>query len=178
MIQRLIGCIIIAITICGSDVVSGRTAISIAAGHGTSGVDAYRLNLQQDWSVCLANNYRLRGYLELAGMRINNEHTFSVPNTSNLELVSFSPVVRFYPKIGLQWYVDLGVGLAYFSKEMIAARNLGSHVLFEDRFGIGVLLGKSQQFEIGYRALHYSNAYFAQVNQSLNIHLFLLGYWF
>ena len=131
-----------------------------------------------EWAVCLANGYLLRGYFELAGMRINNRHSFDEPTNSHTEMVSFSPVIRFHPKFGLQWYVDLSVGLAYFTKDQIATRNLGSHVVFEDRFGFGALFGKKQEFEIGYRAIHYSNAYLAKVNQGLNIQMLLIGYWF
>ncbi len=178
MIQRLIGCIIVTLVVIGSNIVSGRNAISVAAGHGTRGVDAYRANLQHEWSFCLNDRYQLRGYFELAGMKINSNHTFSEPSNDHVEVVSVSPVLRFYPKYILQWYLDLGIGLAYFSKDEIATRNLGSNLLFEDRFGIGALFGKKQQFEIGYRVLHYSNAYLAQVNQGLNIHLLILGYWF
>lgn len=179
MILRRVCYILISLTLIGFGAqVCARNGISVAAGHGTRGVDAYRLNLQHEWALRLANHYTLRGYFELAGMRVNNKHTFDEPSNTNTEMVSLSPVIRFTPKMLLQWYVDLGIGLAYFTKDEIATRYLGSHVLFEDRLGVGLLLGKKDQFEIGYRFLHYSNAYLASVNQGLNLHLLVLGYWF
>jgi hypothetical protein len=53
-----------------------------------------------------------------------------------------------------------------------------SRLVFEDRLGLGILLGSSQSIEIGYRLVHYSNAYLAQKNQGLNLHLLIIGYWF
>ena len=157
-----------------------RDALSFGYGSGTSDVKAYRANWQHAWSTInvTPNNRKLTGYWELAYTYVNANGTYPPPGNNNTQAVSAAAVLRVPYKILLQWYIDLGLGGAYFTNSVIANRNLGSNWVFEDRAGIGILCGAKKSFEIGYRFLHFSNAYLAQKNQSLNLHLLILGYWF
>ena len=157
-----------------------RTGISFAAGHGTKQVQAKRLNLQRAWGqpFVTANNRTFDGYWELAVTRLYSKQVFSTPTYNKLSVVSAAAVLRLSKRFIYPIYLDLGIGLARMSKKEIATRQLGSKVLFEDRLGVGILLGNRRQIEIGYRVLHFSNAYLAKKNQSLNVHLLVVGYWF
>jgi hypothetical protein len=147
--------------------------VEFAYGDGTNNTHAYRFGIQRAWSLdnLTPNKRKIRGYWDASFTRVNC-------SLNHLEAYAIAPVLRIPFRVVLNWYVDLGIGISYVSNQVIAARNLGSNWLFEDRAGVGTLLGGRQQYEIGYRFVHFSNAYTAQKNQSLNLHLLVLGYWF
>ncbi len=157
-----------------------RSGVSVGYGRGTKQVQAYRLNAMRSWSNdnVTPNRRRISGYWELGLTQMHNPVEYSFPTNNNLEATSGSAVLRIPFSLGLNWYADIGVGLAYLTNEQISTRNLGTRWLFEDRLGLGILLGPRCQYEIGYRFVHFSNAYLAPVNQSINLHLLMLGFWF
>lgn len=75
------------------------------------------------------------------------------------------------------WYVDLGIGASRLSRKNFGGRRLGSYLQFEDRLGFGLILGQKSNWDIGYRALHYSNAYLGSCNHGVNVHTVVLQYW-
>jgi lipid A 3-O-deacylase len=163
-----------------SDDSVARGGISFATGHGTKQVRAKRLSLQRAWSrpFVTANNRAFDGYWELGVTRLDSKQVFSVPANNKITAVTLAGVIRLSTRLIYPIYLDLGIGLANLSKQEIATRELGSRVLFEDRIGVGILLGNRRQLEIGYRAVHFSNAYLSKKNHSLNLHLLVFGYWF
>jgi lipid A 3-O-deacylase len=174
-------CVVLCVVICSySNLAQAKIGSSFAFGSGTKQVQAYRLGMQKDWTTSGFGKKpkKFQGYWELAFTKINSALTFSCPSNSHVQVVSAAAVLRIPFKMYAHWYVDIGIGAAQFSQQEIATRELGSKLLFEDRAGIGILLGRQQQIEVGYRFLHYSNAYLAQKNQSINLHLVLLGFWF
>lgn len=154
--------------------------VTVAYGNGTKNIHSLRLNLDRTWtSPCITTNCRrINGYWELSFSKMTGNQLFVYPTNKHLEAVTTSAAIRLQKKIGMLFYLDLGLGLAYMSKDEISSRELGSNLIFEDRLGLGVLLGTKKQFEIGCRLIHYSNAYLAKVNHGLNLHLLELGYWF
>lgn len=160
--------------------VQAASAVSFGYGRGTKQVEAYRVNAARSWSnrKVTPNKRRISGYWELGLTQIHNPVQYSFPTNNNLEATSFSGVLRIPFRFFLEWYVDAGIGVAYLTNEEISTRDLGTRWLFEDRLGLGILLGPRKQYEIGYRLVHFSNAYLADVNQSINLHLLILGYWF
>jgi hypothetical protein len=100
---------------------------------------------------------------------------------SSLNIYSLSPVIRYsFSKLGpISPYIDISIGLAYFSQTRIDDRNLGMHPTFQDRIGLGFLVGTKQQFSLGIHAVHYSNACLSAHNNGITIPLELdLGYRF
>lgn len=160
-------------------VANARAYVSIGAGDGTRGVHAYRASLGYSWPV-LTNRHdqKFTGYWDLAYTDVTSDDIFDEPSNGHIAILSASPVLRIPFKLIVPVYIDAGIGVAHVSNKLIANRNLGSVWVFEDRLGIGALLGARQGLEIGYRFLHYSNAYLAQKNQGLNLHLMIIGYWF
>ncbi len=161
-------------------VFAGSTGIGGAIGDGTQEIDAWRINVQRTWSdrVLTTNRRQLYGYTELAFTKLKSSQQYSYPTNSHLQAYSLSIALRFSTRIFVPVFFDIGIGPAYMSEQQIASRNLGQNWLFEDRAGIGIVLGKKQKIELGYRFIHYSNAYLAQKNNGLNLHLFAFGYWF
>lgn len=187
MILRYINSIILCCLLFSHPIqVLANNAISIGVGPGTADVWGYRLNLQRAWANdgFTINKRRLTGYWELAVTNINTSATYTEPKTypgpinTNTSAFSGSIVLRVPFTYKLHWYFDIGVGLAYVTDQHIATRDLGCRWLFDDRLGLGILLGKRQEYEVGYRLTHFSNGYLAQTNQGINLHLLILGYWF
>lgn len=154
--------------------------VSVGYGAGTKDVQAYRFGMQRSWANdgVTHNKRRITGYWELGFTQMHNPIAYAFPTNNNLEATSLSLVLRVPFHIVMNWYIDIGIGLAYLTNEEISTRDLGTKWLFEDRLGFGALLGRRQQVEVGYRLLHFSNGYLAQTNQGINLHLLILGYWF
>ena len=105
----------------------------------------------------------------------------NTPHFTTLNIYSIAPVVRYtFKKHGpVHPYLELSIGLSYLNHTRLDNRNLGIHFAFQDRAGIGALLGTSERFSVGIHAVHYSNAHLAHNNSGVTIPLLLdLGYRF
>jgi len=101
-------------------------------------------------------------------------------NTS-INIYSLSPVVRYtFKRHGpVLPYLELSVGVAYMNQTRIENRNLGIHFAFQDRMGIGALLGGSERLSLGAHVLHYSNSHLSSHNSGISIPIvFDIGYRF
>lgn len=150
--------------------VFARSAVSISYGSGTQKLKAYRLAYIDGWRFKSKNNRFFDGYWELALTRFHKQEDMSSINVAG--------VVRLKFKLLLPWYTDIGFGIVRLTKDQFASRDLGSKLLFEERIGLGILLGREKSLEIGYRLMHFSNGYLANSNHGLNLHLAVIGYWF
>ncbi len=102
-------------------------------------------------------------------------------NYTTLNVYSVAPVVRYsFKKRGpLHPYLELSIGVAYLNHTRLEDRNLGIHFAFQDRAGIGALLGTAERFSLGMHAVHYSNARLSAHNSGITIPLVLdVGYRF
>jgi len=101
----------------------------------------------------------------------------TVPYYTGLNIYSAAPVLRYHlQKEGLvSPYLELSIGLSYLTRTRLEYRNLGIHFAFQDRVGIGALIGQSERFSVG----HYSNARLSAHNSGITIPLMLdIGYRF
>jgi lipid A 3-O-deacylase len=179
MIQRGVCYMVCFVLLSYIGTLNARDCISVGAGDGTRGVRGYRGSWEHSWpTVTSHKNQKFTGYWDLAYTDVSSNDTFDEPSNGHAVIISASPVLRIPFKLIVPVYIDAGIGIAHLSNRLIANRDLGSVWVFEDRLGAGALLGARQSLEIGYRFLHYSNAYLAQKNQGLNLHLMIVGYWF
>jgi lipid A 3-O-deacylase len=98
-----------------------------------------------------------------------------------INIYSIAPVVRYtFKKRGpVLPYLELSVGFSYLSSTRIENRNLGIHFSFQDRMGIGALIGASEKLSLGVHAVHYSNSHLSAHNSGITIPLVLdVGYRF
>lgn len=103
------------------------------------------------------------------------------PHNSTISIYSIAPVVRYtFNKHGpVLPYLELSVGFSYLNQTRFEKRNLGIHFAFQDRLGLGALLGNSERFSLGLNAVHYSNAHLSSHNSGITIPVMLnLGYRF
>ena len=96
-------------------------------------------------------------------------------HNTNINIYSIAPVVRYtFKKFGpIHPYLELSIGLAYLNQTRINDRNLGIHFAFQDRAGVGVFLGSTENVSVGIHALHYSNAHLANNNSGLTLPLMI-----
>jgi hypothetical protein len=82
----------------------------------------------------------------------------NTPYYTTVNIYSVAPVVRYtFKRRGFFLpYLELSIGLAYLNHTRLDSRNLGVHYAFQDRMGIGALLGLAERFSIGIHAVHYS----------------------
>lgn len=157
--------------------------LSVASGYGVSQLVPVRFGVQRSFGRqwhrrCL---WPIGGYWEGSLYHMKGKKGPKPNSHRRLSAGAFAGVLRFEGPESFDcfWpYVDVGVGLSYVSKKEIGGRELGIHFQFEDRLGFGFRFGDSKQFDLSYRATHFSNAYLATKNDSFNLHLIVLGYWF
>lgn len=100
---------------------------------------------------------------------------------STLNIYSIAPVVRysFNRQGNVLPFLELSIGLSYLNHTHFEDRKLGIHFAFQDRLGIGALLGKAERFSLGAHAVHYSNARMCGHNSGVTIPFVLdIGYRF
>ncbi|OGT45245.1 MAG: hypothetical protein A3E83_08225 [Gammaproteobacteria bacterium RIFCSPHIGHO2_12_FULL_41_20] len=95
--------------------------------------------------------------------------------------ISITPVIHYEIKNNstITPYLEISIGPAYFTKNRLEYRQLGGHVLFQDRIGIGAILGQAQRFSIEIDVLHFSNGALCDSNSGITIPVLLsVGYRF
>lgn len=156
--------------------------VSISSGSGSADITAFRLGVLKYWKKTWLkeNTWSFRGYWEASAYHMKGDRGPLPGSNNSLQAVALAGVVRYErnsPIGGLWPYIDLGVGGSYVSKTEIGGRRLGIHFQFEDRAGIGVRFGERKEFEVGYRFVHFSNAFMAWYNHGINIHTLVFNYW-
>ncbi|HEV2524494.1 MAG TPA: acyloxyacyl hydrolase [Gammaproteobacteria bacterium] len=171
------------LTSCLTVVANARTGVSVASGYGAAHIVPLRLGLQREfekqWRT--ESTWPITGYWEGSLYSMHGKKG-PLPNShKQLNAGALAAVVRFNRALctTVGWpYVELGIGLSLLTQKEIGGRNLGMHFQFEDRFGIGVRFGENREYDFGYKAVHFSNAYLGSVNHGINLHLLTIGYWF
>jgi hypothetical protein len=105
----------------------------------------------------------------------------TLPYYSTVNIYSLAPVIRYtFRRRGpILPYLEMSIGPAYLNHTRLDGRNLGIHFAFQDRMGVGALLGKSERLSLGVHAVHYSNARLSAHNSGLTVPLVLdIGYRF
>jgi len=157
--------------------------VSVASGFGAAEIVPLRFGLQTEFEKRWRSEseWPIGGYWEGSVYGMRGQRGRAPGSHRSLEAVAFAGVIRFEraKEIVIGWpYVELGFGLSWLSQKEIGGRDLGMHYQFEDRFGVGVRFGANREYDIGYKAIHFSNAYIGPANHGINLHVLSLGYWF
>ncbi len=138
-------------------------SITVSGGQGNASATSARLALVQDLDPLGFNQFfsNLGLQLEYSASRLRSlgEHH---------DAFGVLPVVRWswHPQRSWHWFVDFGIGASYHEKTQVADHQLGSHLLFEDRIGIGV---RHDRWVLALRGYHYSNGGLQSPNDGLNL---------
>ena len=141
--------------------------ISFGYGEADPNIDIYRVGLQKafPWKWFETDMGCLSGYFELS---YNHwEH-----NSEDINGVALSPVFTY--RLGkssslIRPYIEGGIGIAYIDEYHIADRNMSTNFQFEDRLGVGTVIGF---FDLNFRYMHYSNASIKGPNHGIDILMF------
>lgn len=172
--------------------------VSLGAGSGEADLTVYRAALQWPWQRrwLEAGGWFVGGYWELSLSYWENDVAPSSfpqgrPRGGGEVLIgAVTPVFRWQRAEpygnGVLPFVEAAVGLSLFSDDRITRTNggvsapldLGGHLQFEDRLGVGLRFGRGQRWELSYRRLHYSNGGIWERNDGVNLNLLTLGCWF
>lgn len=127
------------------------------------------------------DRYKWRAFNVYVDGGFSHFYQNNTPHNSAINIYSIAPVVRYtFKRHGpIQPYLELSVGFAYLNQTRIENRNLGIHFAFQDRMGLGALLGMNENISLGVHAMHYSNSRLASHNSGISIPLVLdVGYRF
>lgn len=170
----------------------------LALSHGpetnsNADMDSYRVSLLWDWKQdwLEGSNWLLSGYYDLSLLywenQLSHQDGLSEEGSGSMAAISFSPVFRIKLRKALlntiTPYIEMGLGATWLSHSSIVAKatsavDLGSRFQFEDRIGIGLQIGRQQQFELGYRYIHYSNAGINSDNDGIDFQQLHIGFWY
>lgn len=154
--------------------VGGTVSLPLASKEPTN-LHGYQLMLNYDPDRFKWRQFNLYFDGGFSRFWVNQAHN------SSINIYSMAPVVRYnFRREGLvQPFLEFSIGLSYLNQTRIDSRNLGIHFAFQDRLGIGALLGKAENFSFGVHAVHYSNAHLSSHNSGITVPLVLdLGYRF
>jgi lipid A 3-O-deacylase len=142
---------------------ANAASVSGAVGVTGQGEMIYRAGLEQAWEKrwWVTDTGHVSGYWDAA-------YTYweGGDEASGAHSLSFSPVFA-YEFAGWRYtpYIEVGIGVAFFSKTDVGEQQLGSSFNFEDRIGVGLKLSDSKK--VGLRAIHYSNAGIKDPNEGI-----------
>lgn len=134
--------------------------------------DAFRVAYihSTDWEWKFSTDHTLRVELEFAAHHWKDPFLKDPKNG-----VIFNPMWRYYiPVLTQEVYFGVGIGLAYTSSDEWMDRKLGSRLLFEDKFEVGITISK--QHRVSFSINHYSNAKLADRNHGANVYYFNYAY--
>lgn len=132
-------------------------AVTIVGTAGVTGEDdpVVRLGVMREWQSRWYETRigSLTGYWDAGYTYWDSGKLYSAAHS-----LSVSPVLvyEFNTRHRVTPFIEVGVGIALFSKTRVGEHRLGSAFNFENRLGVGLKLPGDQR--LGIRALHYSNA--------------------
>jgi hypothetical protein len=143
---------------------------SLEVGVGKNDLIVTRAALQWDWNQHWfnSNGTSLDGYFDLNAAWWRASNWKENDETKNLGVIGFTPVFRFMKTEKKGPYIEAGIGLSLFSKTYNnAGNNLGIRFQFADHVGVGYVF--KNNFDLGLRFQHYSNAGLSRKNSGENL---------
>ena len=160
---------------------SAGNGVSVMGGEGNADTRytgiSWQWDMTQRWFT--DGNWEVAGFWEVNLSHWKRDNDNATENHSLTE-VGITPVFRLQSKSpvlsGLTPYVELGIGAHLLSNTEIDGRNLSTSFQFGEHLGIGVMFGKGNNFDLGYRLHHLSNAGIKQPNNGITFHVVRFGY--
>lgn len=140
--------------------------VRLTGGIGTHGVDKADLGLVWDpditWWDTGSWHFALLGEAHVA--------RWFAKDGRDIYAAGVTPVVRFIKNSGsIRPYIEGGVGIRFLSHPTISDDyTLSTSFQFSDVIGVGAQFGGHQQYEVGYRFHHISNAGIKEPNPGIN----------
>jgi len=154
--------------------------VSFELGNGDH-ADTMRVGAIWNWDKqwFAGGDWSVTGFWEAsAGTWRGNS---AVGHNQTITDLGITPVFRIMQTkpSGFAPYAEAAIGFHLISPTFIYAnRKFGSAFQFGDHVGFGVRMGEHQQFELGYRYQHLSNAGIKKPNQGINLNQIHFAYCF
>ena len=164
-----ISAISIGLTLLLTAPAKAQIGVAVQAGSGSDGdIASVALMTNKDfWTHSFASGWSARAHIESSLTRISGKGV----SGKDLWVVGVTPIVRLEPKSS-PGFLEVGVGANYFDqKQLNETKSVGTHFEFGDIFGGGFKFGAKQEYELGYRFIHYSNAGMSSNNPGIDFHL-------
>ncbi len=176
MTMKKIGVLVWALLLGGN--ACAIDGISVEHGHGSS-TEMARVGAQWDWDKkwFTENSWLVAGFWEASAGRWDTP----VGHGKSFTDVGFTPVFRLQQKSPsiVAPYAEAAVGVHIISPTFVnGTRQFSSVFQFGDHLGAGARFGDRQQFDLGYRFQHLSNAGFSHPNPGINFNQIRLSYHF
>lgn len=138
-------------------------SVTIGAGLGDPSATSARLALVQELAPLGLNQFFANPGLQLE-FSASDIHS----RGDHHPILGILPVIRWswHPQHPWHWFMDVGIGASYHQETQIADHQLGSHLLFEDRIGVGL---RHDRWMFALRGYHYSNGGLQTPNDGLNL---------
>lgn len=168
-----------------SSSLSAKFGLSFSSGEGVMDISPYRVGVSWNFGNIWRKDYDwgLHAIWESSAGYWAGRNDYSMDTPRELQVMTSGPLFRWQRQtplfpVQIAPYVELGVGASWLSEKEIGGRKLSLHFQFEDKFGVGLLFGKQQQYDISLRAVHYSNASIKRPNSGVNLWMLNVGMWF
>lgn len=152
-----------------------QPSLALSLGSG-SDADIAQVSLTTNkgfWSHQFQSGWAVKAHLDLNIAQIDGKLAGA---NKGIVVLGVTPTLRFEPKSS-PGFIEFGIGAHYFDEKTINnGKSVGTHFEFGDLLGIGMKFGGKQQFEAGYRIIHYSNAGMSTNNPGLDFHQLRLQY--
>jgi lipid A 3-O-deacylase len=172
--NRFVWFIVVASIFC----TSARAEIPILELGRGGGVNTGRLAFQIDSGRTWLSDdqWHVRGYWEPAIGFWQGKSRFGDKQIYELAL---TPNFRLEKKSNSSWsaYAEYGLGIHLITGHHVSdRRDLGSNYHFGNHIGVGLRFGAHNEFDVGYRLQHLSNAGLRQPNLGINFNILHLRY--
>ena len=154
-------------------------SMSVEVGHA-SNLRVVRVAAQWDWDKrwLESSDMHLGGYWDLSLMGWRGTRYRNVPGKRQyITSIGFTPVFRWQNNSKKGFYAEVGVGVNLLSETLNnSGKNLSTKFEFGEHVGVGYVFDNN--FDLGLRYQHYSNAGIKDPNNGAEIVMLRAGYHF
>lgn len=139
--------------------------VSVGYGANSKDIDVYNISLQKNLEYKLLDNTNLK--IEISAEYVDGKN-------DDLIIMSTQPLISY--DINETFYIEAGLGIAYFSEEHLDEKSFGINFQFKQSIGFGYKINKD--FESTLKYSHYSNADLNSKNDGIDLVMLQLVYKF
>lgn len=161
-----------------------RWGVNIASGIAANDIHPYRVAAVWSFNAIdtiTASNWRILPLWETSLGYWDGKVDIKKGGNDQIIAVTTGPLFRWQHEPNNRnmpsCYLEIGIAVSWLSNTDIAGRKLSTHFQFEDKGGVGLRFGQNQQYDIGLRVIHYSNASIKRPNNGVNMLLLSMEYW-
>lgn len=130
--------------------------VSVGYGQDSDNIDVYNIAIQKDFDYKLIENTNLG--LEFALEYIDGSN-------DDMAIISTQPMLSY--DITEKFYIEAGVGIAYFTEKELDDNKYGTNFQFKQSIGFGYKI--TEKIDTTLKYTHYSNADIDDDNSGLDI---------